>query len=73
MYNFAKVRSLPEDAKCEDSNIYDANFVAEIAVVLDMNGIKPRDYAIITPYRRQVKLIRSLVGDDKNAPLINTV
>ena len=63
----------PEDAQCEDSNIYEANFVAEIAKVLDMNGIRPYDYAIITPYRRQVKLIRSLVGDDEDAPLINTV
>lgn len=55
-----------------DDNIFEANFLAEIAKIFDMNGIPSRDYAIITPYRRQVKLIRALVGEE-NAPLINTV
>lgn len=64
--------STPDGKKCTDSNIFEANFLAEIAKIFDSNGIKSKDYAIITPYRRQVKLIRSIVGED-NAPLINTV
>lgn len=64
--------SSPDGMECTDSNIYEANFLAEIAKIFGSNSIKPRDYAIITPYRRQVKLLRSLIGED-NAPLINTV
>lgn len=61
-----------EGRKFTDSNPYEANFVAEVSKIFDLNGIKSSDYAIITPFRRQVKLIRSLIGDD-NPPLINTV
>jgi superfamily I DNA and/or RNA helicase len=60
------------DETFEDSNKYEAKLVAEISKIFDHNGINPHDYAVICPYRRQVKLIRSLVGED-NAPLINTV
>lgn len=62
----------PSDAENTDSNIYEANFLAEISNFFSKNGISSKDYAIITPYRRQVKLIRSLIKND-NAPLINTV
>lgn len=64
--------STPDGKECTDSNIFEANFLAEIAKIFDSNYIKSKDYAIITPYRRQVKLIRSIVGED-NASLINTV
>lgn len=66
------VTPIADTDNCTDSNIYEAKFLSEIAKIFDSNGIKPSDYAIITPYRRQVKLIRSLLGSD-NAPLINTV
>jgi superfamily I DNA and/or RNA helicase len=68
---FADVNPSTESTS-EDSNIYEATACAELAKIFDANGIKSDDYAIITPYRRQVKLIKSLIGSD-NSPLVDTV
>ena len=63
-------------AKCEEENEGEANAVIELIRSLLHEGNKPSDFAVITPFRRQVRLIRSKardVFDGDDIPLIDTV
>ena len=62
--------------QCEEENEGEANAVIELVKSLLQEGNKPSDLAVITPFRKQVRLIRSkacevLEGED--LPLIDTV
>lgn len=62
--------------QCEEENGGEANAVIELIKALIQEGNRPSDLAVITPFRKQVRLIRSkacevLEGDD--LPLIDTV
>ena len=59
----------------EDMNQEEADFIANIVDDALKNGMKKSDIAVITPYRRQVKAIRSSLNklDIGSLPLIDTV
>lgn len=61
----------------KDYNIEEANFIYEIVLELLSQNIPINNFAIVTPYRRQVKTIRSVLlekGISKdNLPIIDTV
>ncbi|MBO5381136.1 MAG: AAA family ATPase [Bacteroides sp.] len=59
----------------EDINIEEADFIANLVDDAIKNGMNKNDIAIITPYRRQVKAIRSSLNklDIGTLPLIDTV
>lgn len=59
----------------EDMNQEEADFIASLVDDVIKNGMKKSDIAIITPYRRQVKAIRSSLNklDIGSLPLIDTV
>ena len=59
----------------EDMNQEEADFIASLVDDALKNGMKKSDIAIITPYRRQVKAIRSSLNklDIGSLPLIDTV
>ena len=59
----------------EDMNQEEADFIANMVDDALKNGIKKSDIAVITPYRRQVKAIRSSLNklDIGSLPLIDTV
>lgn len=59
-----------------DVNRKEAEIALKFAKTAMGNGMKAEDLAVITPYRRQVKLMRSLWNEsspDCDVPLINTV
>lgn len=62
----------PKGTNCKDSNPYEAALMSELARIFENNHIPAEDYAITTPYRRQSKLIRSMLIN-QNGPLVNTV
>ena len=59
----------------EDINLEEAEFIACLVNDALKNGMKKSDIAIVTPYRRQVKAIRSNLNkfDIGSLPLIDTV
>lgn len=61
---------------CEEENEGEADAVIELLKALLLEGNNPLDIAVITPFRKQVRLIRSKAHDviemDK-LPLIDTV
>lgn len=61
---------------CQEENEGEANAIIEIVRCLLHEGNKPTDMAVITPYRKQVRLLRSkaheVISYD-NCPLIDTV
>lgn len=71
-YSIAFYNVTPKGANCKDSNPYEAALVSELARIFENNNIPVTDYAITTPYRRQAKLIRSMLTN-QNPPLVNTV
>ena len=63
-------------SQCEEENEGEADAVIEIVKSLVQEGNKPSDLAVITPFRKQVRLIRSKAHDaleDEKLPLIDTV
>ena len=60
---------------CEDMNPEEAEFIAKMVGDAIKNGMKVSDIAVITPYRRQVKTIRSSLNkmNIDELPLIDTV
>ena len=61
---------------CEEENEGEADAVVEMVKALLLEGNKPSDIAVITPFRKQVRLIRSkahAVLEDEAIPLIDTV
>lgn len=60
---------------CDEENEGEANAVIELVKALFMEGKKPSDIAVITPFRKQVRLIRSKALDEiaGDLPLIDTV
>lgn len=71
-YSIAFYNVTPKGANCKDSNPYEAALMSELARIFENNNIPVTDYAITTPYRRQTKLIRSMLTN-QNPPLVNTV
>lgn len=71
-YSIAFYNVTPKGANCKDSNPYEAALMSELARIFENNNIPVEDYAITTPYRRQTKLIRSMLTNQKT-PLVNTV
>lgn len=63
------------NALCEDSNPEEAEFIARLVEHLIFAGIAAKDIAIVTPYRRQVLMIRSAlrVRLYDNIPIVDTV
>jgi DNA replication ATP-dependent helicase Dna2 len=59
----------------EDMNQEEADFIAQLVDEAIKSGMKKSDIAVITPYRRQVKAIRSSLNrlDIGSLPLIDTV
>ena len=62
--------------ECEEENEGEANAVVEMIKALLNEGKAPLEIAVITPFRKQVRLIRSkaleMIGNE-NLPLIDTV
>ena len=61
----------------KDYNIEEANFIYEIVLELFSQHISVNNFAIVTPYRRQVKTIRSILLEkgisQDQLPIIDTV
>lgn len=59
----------------EDTNEEEANFIAKLIAEAFKGGMKKEELAVITPYRRQVKAIRSAINklNITDIPLIDTV
>lgn len=61
---------------CEEDNEEEANAIIEMIKALIVEGNDPSNIAVITPFRKQVRLIRSKaleIFDSENLPLIDTV
>ena len=60
---------------CEEENEGEANAVIELVQALLLEGNNPSNIAVITPFRKQVRLIRSMAHDEdlEELPLIDTV
>ena len=61
---------------CEEENEGEASAIVEIVSALMAEGVSPTSVAVITPFRRQVRLLRSIAHEvikDKEIPLIDTV
>ena len=61
---------------CEEENEGEADAVIELLKTLLAEGNKPSDIAVITPFRKQVRLLRSKANeviDGERCPLIDTV
>ena len=61
---------------CEEENEGEANAVIELVKALLLDGNASSDIAVITPFRKQVRLIRSKANEifeGENLPLIDTV
>lgn len=61
---------------CEEENEGEANAVIQMLKALLLEGNAPSDLAVITPFRKQVRLIRSKAHemiDCEDLPLIDTV
>lgn len=62
--------------QCEEENEGEANAVVEMIKALLQEGKTPSDIAVITPFRKQVRLLRSKaleMIENENLPLIDTV
>lgn len=63
-------------AHCQEENEGEANAVIELVKALIAEGNQVRDIAVITPFRKQVRLIRSKANEvllPEKTPLIDTV
>ena len=63
-------------AHCQEENEGEANAVIELVKTLIAEGNQVRDIAVITPFRKQVRLIRSKANEvllPEKTPLIDTV
>lgn len=61
---------------CEEENEGEAFAVVEIVSALMAEGVSPSSVAVITPFRRQVRLLRSIAHEvikENEIPLIDTV
>lgn len=61
---------------CEEENEGEANAIVTLVNALFQEGYNPSDIAVITPFRKQVRLIRSKAHDEielDELPLIDTV
>ena len=61
---------------CQEENEGEADAVAEIVKALIYEGKRPDDIAVITPFRKQVRLLRAKIKEALNSeetPLIDTV
>lgn len=61
---------------CQEENEGEANSVIELLKVLFDEGNPPNDIAVITPFRKQVRLLRSKANEmfpEEQTPLIDTV
>lgn len=61
---------------CEEENEGEADAVVKLVKALLLEGNNPSDIAVITPFRKQVRLIRSKAHDEiekDKLPLIDTV
>ena len=61
---------------CKEENEGEADAVVEITKALIGKGHKATDFAIITPFRKQVRLIRSKIREmfpSDNTPIVDTV
>jgi hypothetical protein len=60
---------------CEDENIEEARFISELIHQSYLSGITSKDLAVITPFRKQARVIRECVleRDADRIPLIDTV
>ena len=61
---------------CEEENDGEADAVVDIVKALIAEGNKADDIAVITPFRKQVRLIRSKIKEvisPENTPIIDTV
>ena len=60
---------------CEDENTEEAHFISELIHQAYLAGINSKDIAVITPFRKQARVIREYVmnRDVDNIPLIDTV
>lgn len=61
---------------CKEENIGEADAILEMVKVLFEEGVKPSDIAVITPFRKQVRLLRSkaqIILNSGKTPLIDTV
>lgn len=62
--------------QCDEENEGEASAVVDLVKALLLEGNKPSDIAVITPFRKQVRLIRSKAQDEIESdilPLIDTV
>ena len=70
------VDSMISTPQCEEENEGEANAVIELVKALLLEGNNPSDIAVITPFRKQVRLIRSKANEElkgESLPLIDTV
>ena len=61
---------------CKEENEGEASAIVEIISALMAEGVSPSSVAVITPFRRQVRLIRSIAHEvikENEIPLIDTV
>ena len=61
---------------CEEENEGEADAIVKLVKALLLEGNKPSDIAVITPFRKQVRLIRSMAHEEidlDELPLIDTV
>ena len=61
---------------CNEENEGEASAIVEIVSALMAEGVSPSSVAVITPFRRQVRLLRSIaheVINENEIPLIDTV
>lgn len=70
-------RNVSKENIWEDSNPEEAEFIANLVHTALAAGMQPEDLAVITPYRRQVNLVREMVekavGTELPELLIDTV
>lgn len=61
---------------CEEENVGEANAVIELVKALLQEGKEPSDISVITPFRKQVRLLREKAKEaikQEELPLIDTV
>ena len=61
---------------CNEENEGEASAIVEIVSALMAEGVSPSSLAVITPFRRQVRLLRSIAHEvikENEIPLIDTV
>jgi|GEM_PF-631369 Superfamily I DNA and RNA helicases and helicase subunits len=63
------------NTECEDENIEEASFISGLIHQSYLAGVKAKDIAVITPFRKQARVVRECVleKDVDDIPLIDTV